>query len=119
MKCWDEAIIIVKYLSSSGDHCIIAKRYSFIPCSPASPFLVDTFRPVYKDRPTDVVDMLFDSIEEAIITVKMMFPETEIYTVKPGTNVGDKDWLLRRIRTNEPITELDFNDLMEKYRQRS
>lgn len=49
----------------------------------------------------------------------MMFPETEIYTVKPEIKVGDKDWLLRTIRTNQSITELDFNDLMEKYRQRS
>lgn len=72
MKCLDEAIIIVKYLAFGGEHCIIAKRYIFIPNSPASPFPVNSFRPVYKDRPTDVVEMLFDSIEEAIITVNSM-----------------------------------------------
>ncbi len=118
METIHEVIFVVKYQFFIEDKAVIAKRYQFVP-SPTKAFRLPEFRPVVKEWPYTDTEMFFDTVEEAIITLEMMFPEMEIYVLRPDISIGQRDWISRMVYTNQSITRFDFGDLMEKYRKTS
>ena len=116
MELGHEVIFVVKYQFFIEDKAVIAKRYEFVPSS-SEAFRLPEFRPVVKEWPNTDTELFFDTVEEAIITLEMTFPEMEIYILRPDISIGQRDWISRMVYTNQAITRFDFGDLLEKYRK--